>query len=289
MKKWGITIFSSIRFAMFWLAIVVQVPILILIPRGRLSVAYSRIFYRIIMYITGVRVKVNGKMLKARPLLLVSNHISVFEMAVFPVALGTSFFGKEDIEKYPLVGWIAKKFGVIFISRNPRTAIETTKTINNAMRKAGYPMTIFPEGTTNNGCFIYPFKSSMFDVVDKIPGLTIQPVVMTYNLRNGAKITDDRNMADNYSCPANDKIRKYNEDFGKSELIPIKEHSAFGHVFQIIKLGGVLVELNLLPPPPLGGMDRKEIAVTLHKIISDKFYELKENKNGKNSDNTNQG
>lgn len=275
MKNFYRTIIACIKMTMFWLFVIVQLPILILIPQGRLSVAYSRIFYGILMYITGVRVKANGKLSKARPLLLVSNHISVFEMAVFPMALGTSFFGKEDIEKYPIVGWIAKKFGVVFISRNPRTAIETTKKINDAMNKAGYPMTIFPEGTTNNGCFIYPFKSSMFDIVDRIPGLTIQPVVMTYNLRNGDKISDDRNMADNYSCPANAKIEKYNEDFGKSEIVPIKERGSFEHVFHIMKRGGLLVQLNLLPPVSLVGMDRKEIAATLHKIISDKFYELK--------------
>lgn len=283
------TFFAGIKFTIYWLAIIVQVPILILIPRGRWSVAYSRIFYGILMYISGVRVTVNGKLSSARPLLLVSNHISVFEMAVFPMALGTSFFGKADIEKYPLVGWIGKKFGVVFISRDPRTALETTQKINDSMIKAGYPMTIFPEGTTNNGCFVYPFKSSMFDIVGKIPNLTIQPIVMTYNLRDGSKISDDRNMVDNYSCPANAKIEKYNQDFGKSELVPTKERSLFGHVFHIMKLGGLRVELNLLPPPPLAGMDRKEIAATLHKIISDKFYELKDNKNGKNSNNTNQG
>lgn len=289
MKNIISTFFAGIKFAAFWLAIIVQIPILILIPKGRWSVAYSRVFYGILMSITGVRVHVNGKLSNARPLLLVSNHISVFEMAVFPLALGTSFFGKEDIEKYPLVGWIGKKFGVVFISRNPRTAVETTKKINDAMVRAGYPMTIFPEGTTSNGCFIYPFKSSMFDVVARIPNLTIQPIVMTYNLRNGDKISDDRKMVDNYSCPANAKIEKYNEDFGKSELVPTKERSLFGHVFHIMKLGGLRVELNLLPPPPLADMDRKEIAITLHKIISDKFYELKDSKNGKNSNNTHQG
>ena len=132
MKNIISTFFAGIKFAAFWLAIVVQIPILILIPKGRWSVAYSRVFYGILMSITGVRVHVNGKLSNARPLLLVSNHISVFEMAVFPLALGTSFFGKEDIEKYPLVGWIGKKFGVVFISPNPRTQVETTKKINDA-------------------------------------------------------------------------------------------------------------------------------------------------------------
>ncbi|NMA32764.1 MAG: 1-acyl-sn-glycerol-3-phosphate acyltransferase, partial [Alphaproteobacteria bacterium] len=245
MKNIFATFMACVKFIIFWLLVIIQIPILIIVPKGKLSVAYSRVFYKILMYVAGVRVKVNGKLSKSRPLLLVSNHISVFEMAVFPMALGTSFFGKAEIAKYPLVGWVGKKFGAVFISRNPRTAVQTTKQINDVMVKVGYPMTIFPEGTTNNGCFIYPFKSSMFDIVEKIPNLTIQPVVMLYRFRDGSAISDDRIMADNYSCPANDKIEKYNQEFGKSELIPKKERSLFGHVFHIMKIGGLCVELNL--------------------------------------------
>jgi len=43
-------------------------------------------------------------------------------------------------------------------------------------------------------------------------------------------------------------------------------------------LGGFRVDVYMLPPPPLGGMDRKQIATTMHKIISDKYMELKGNK-----------
>jgi hypothetical protein len=43
-------------------------------------------------------------------------------------------------------------------------------------------------------------------------------------------------------------------------------------------LGGFTVEITLLPPPPLGGMDRKQIADVLQKIVSDKYMELKDKK-----------
>jgi 1-acyl-sn-glycerol-3-phosphate acyltransferase len=274
MKNIYRTIIASIKFVLFWIAAFAQMPIVALIPKGRLSVAYSRVFYGILMKITGVHVCVRGKLDTKRPLLLVSNHISVFEFAVFPMALGASFFGKAEIEKYPVVGWFAKKFGVVFISRDPRSAMETTKKINDAMKGARYPMTIFPEGTTNNACFVYPFKSSMFDIVNQVPNLTLQPIAMVYHPCNNAEY-DDRWAADNLSCPANEKIEKYNADFGKSELVPTKERSTFGHVFHIMKMGGLMVEINLLPPPDLSGMDRKEIATSLHKIISDKFMEIK--------------
>ena len=55
-----------------------------------------------------------------------------------------------------------------------------------------------------------------------------------------------------------------------------RERSAFGQVFHIMMLGGFMVEITLLPPPPLAGMDRKQIADVLHKIVSEKYMELKD-------------
>jgi len=275
MKNTYRTIIASIKFVLFWVAVFVQLPIIMLLPRGRVSVGYSRFFYWLLMKVVGVRVRVVGKLPSVRPMLLVSNHISVFEFATFPMAFGASFFGKAEIAKYPLIGWVAGKLGVVFIDRNPRAALETTKKINDTMQSVSYPMTIFPEGTTDNGCFIYPFKSSMFDIVNAVPNLTIQPVAMIYRDAQGGHVTPDRYMADNYSCPDNARLEKYNADFGKNELIPNPERSTFAHVFHIMKMGGLLVEIHILPPPPLAGMDRKQIADELHQIISKKFMELK--------------
>jgi 1-acyl-sn-glycerol-3-phosphate acyltransferase len=267
---------APLRWLLFWTFALAQFPVLFLIPRGHWSVLYSRFFYWTLMEIGGVRGKLRGTLSKDRPLLLVSNHISVFELAVFPILGLGSFFGKKEVANYPLIGWFAKKFGVVFIGRDPRKATSEIAKINAEMKTAKYPMTIFPEGTTNNGCFLYPFKSAMFDVVDKIDGLTVQPVVLVYRDRRGRKIDSDYIMANNYSCPANAKIAAYNQSSGKNEIIPNKEFSTMGHFYHIMKLGGIRLEVTLLPTVPVAGMDRKEIAKKLHKIISDKYMELKD-------------
>jgi 1-acyl-sn-glycerol-3-phosphate acyltransferase len=269
---------APVRFILFWVATVVQIPIAALIPRGPLSVWYSGVFYRILMEICGVRGKLRGSLSKSRPLMLVSNHISIFEFAVYPILGLGSFFGKQEIAGYPLVGWFAKKFGVVFIDRNPRKAAAEIAKINREMKSAKYPMTIFPEGTTNNGCFIYPFKSSMFDIVDKIDDLTVQPVVLIYRDRRGRAIESDEIMANDYSCPSNAKIAAYNDAHGKNEIIPDKEFSTIGHLYHIMRLGGVRLDVHLLPPVDLAGLDRKEMAAKLHEIISEKYMELKDKK-----------
>ena len=60
-----------------------------------------------------------------------------------------------------------------------------------------------------------------------------------------------------------------------------RERSAFMQVFHIMIIGGFRVEITIMPPPPLAGMDRKQIAETLHKMVSDKYMELKNQKTKK--------
>ncbi|MBO5662587.1 MAG: hypothetical protein J6S12_01860, partial [Alphaproteobacteria bacterium] len=87
---------AAIKFALFWIMVVVQLPILLLLPRGDLSVRYMRVFMWILVKLAGVRVIVHGRLSDARPLMSVSNHISVFEIATFPSVFRGSFIAKKE-------------------------------------------------------------------------------------------------------------------------------------------------------------------------------------------------
>ena len=259
------TIWASIKFIFAWFFVLINALILCFIPRGKLSVKYMRIFMRQFNWFMGVKLKVKGKLTTKRPLLCVCNHISVFELSTIPVALGGSFFGKKELESWPLIGWIKKKFGVIFIDRRPSHANEALIAIKNELEHVDYPMFIFPEGTSTNGAYVKQFKSSLFDVVEKT-GSTVQPVVIHYRLRDGTKINEE-DMANHFAYFDNKKM-----DCGPYCK---RERSAFMQIFHIMMLGGFLVEIEVLPVPDLSGMDRKQMAETLHKIISDKYIENK--------------
>lgn len=254
----------------FWLMlaclmVLVNAFVLLFIPRGKLSVKYMQFFMRQFNFMTGVKYKVKGKLSTKRPLLCVCNHISVFELATIPVAFGGSFFGKKEISTWPLIGWIAKKFGVIFIDRRPSHATEALELIKNELEHVDYPLFIFPEGTTTNGAYVKQFKSSLFDVVEKT-GATVQPVVIHYRLKDGTKISDI-DMANHFAYFSNNK-----QDCGPFCKI---ERSAFMQAFHIMVLGGFLVEIDVLPVPDLSGMDRKQMAETLHEIISKEYTKNK--------------
>jgi len=259
------TIWAVIKFIISWMLVFVYAFVLLFIPTGKNSVKLLQIFMRAFAFMTGVKFKINGKLSVKRPLLCVCNHISVFEFASMPIAFGASFFGKKEISEWPLVGWIAKKFGVIFIDRRPSHAVEALDTIKAEMEKVDYPMFIFPEGTTTNGAYVKQFKSSLFDIVEKT-GIAVQPVVIHYRLKDGTKINEE-DMANHFAYFCNCKM-----DQGP---LCCRERSAFMQVFHIMVLGGFLVEVDVLPIPDLSGMDRKQMAETLHNIVSNEYMKNK--------------
>ncbi|MBO7509393.1 MAG: 1-acyl-sn-glycerol-3-phosphate acyltransferase [Alphaproteobacteria bacterium] len=260
------TITGALRFATFWIMVVLQLPIIILLPaRKKITVKYMAVFMKILLILASIKIVKYGQMSKKRPLLVVGNHISVFEIATFPVMFGGSFVSKNDVRHWPLVGYIANKFGVVFIDRRPSHAVEALGLVQDAISSVDYPLYIFPEGTTTNGAYVKEFKSSLFNVAEGA-NVTVQPVVIQYCHHDGTPISD-ADLAEHYAYFDNAK-----QDMGPRCS---RERSAFGQIFHIMVLGGFRVNVYTLPPPPLAGMDRKQMAETMHKIISNKYMELK--------------
>ena len=264
-------LFGTLKFIAFWIGVIIQVPIIFLLPRGRASVWFMRVFMQILLWLAGIRVTVHGRISSHRPLLVVCNHMSLFEIATFPVAFGGSFVAKADVRNWPLVGWISEKFGVVFVDRRPSHALEALTAVQERVKSVKYPMFLFPEGTTTNGAYVKPFKSTLFNFVEN-SDVAVQPMAVHYRFRDGTPISDE-DLANHYAYFDNKKI-----DMGPRAA---RERSAFMQVFHIMIIGGFRVEITIMPPPPLAGMDRKQIAETLHKMVSDKYMELKNQKTKK--------
>lgn len=258
---------ATIKFVLFWIMVIIQVPLLIILPR-RTAVRYMPIFMWFLIKLAGIKIVVHGQVSKKRPLMIVSNHISVFELATFPCVFKGSFIAKKEMENWPLVGWVAKKFGVIFVDRRPSHARDALAVVQQAVQTVQYPMILFPEGTTTNGAYVKPFKSTLFNFVEN-SNITVQPVAMHYRYKDGSVI-DEQTMADHFAYFDNAKM-----DMGPHCK---RERSAFGQVFHIMMLGGFTVEITMLPPPPLMGLDRKQIAEVLQQQVSAKYMELKDKK-----------
>ena len=262
------TITGGIRMGLFWFMVVIQTPIILLLPRGRVSVAYMRVFMWFLKVISGIKIRVHGNISNVRPLLVVSNHISLFEIAMFPVAFGGSLIAKSDVRKWPIVGWTGEKFGIVYIDRSPSAAATVVETIQKILANVTYPIFVFPEGTTTNGAYVKPFKSALFNIVEG-SNITVQPVVVNYRMRNGDVISDE-DLANHYAYFSNAKM-----DMGP---LAKRERSAFGQLYHVMMLGGMMIEITVLPVPDLTGLNRKQIAEKVGNMVSEKYMELKDKK-----------
>ena len=245
----------------------VQIPTLLSVAPfcRRFAVRQMRFFMRGAAMLFRIRLRAHGQMSDRRPLLLVANHISIFEIVAFPAIFGNAFFSKREVLKWPILGWYIKAFGNAFLDRRPSHAAEGAANIRRQLRAAKNPFAVFPEGTTNNGDYVLPFKGGTFDFAADAD-VKIQPVAILYRDKRGNKI-DPQILADEYAYFSNAKQTQ--GPFAAREL------SIIGLVWKNLVRGGFVFEAHILPAFDPKGLDRKEIAAALYEIVSKKFQELK--------------
>lgn len=137
-------------------------------------------FLRIAARIAGAKVEVEGTHLK-RDVFYVANHVSWLDILSLAGACGTAFVAKAELEKSPVVGWLASMNRTVYVKRENRMGVAGQI---NALKEAlsdNWSVTVFPEGTTTDGQSLLPFKSSMLSVLEPPPpGVLVQPVLLDY-------------------------------------------------------------------------------------------------------------
>lgn len=128
----------------------------------------------------GLSVEVRGTPVRDH-VLYVANHLSWLDILAIGGVTGTAFVAKDDIDGWPLIGLIARIGGTIFVDRDSRRAARgQADRIGEALR-LGKPITLFPEGTTNDGTRRFPFRPALFASVAPAPdGIAVQPVAIDY-------------------------------------------------------------------------------------------------------------
>ncbi len=163
----------------------VQVVILLLLPR--LWWLLPRLYHQLCCRIMGLKVRVIGAPSKTRPTLFVSNHVSYLDIPVMGSILPVSFVAKVEVSQWPGYGLLAKLQRTVFVDRRRHTTHKQRDSLQ-ARLAAGDPLVLFPEGTSNDGNRILPFRSALLSVAEAAPTerpLVIQPLSIAYTSING--------------------------------------------------------------------------------------------------------
>jgi 1-acyl-sn-glycerol-3-phosphate acyltransferase len=111
--------------------------------------------------------------------LLAINHVSWLDIVALNAAHPTRFVAKAEVDRWPLIGALARGAGTLFIERErPRDAMRVMHDMAAALR-AGAHVSVFPEGTTSDGSTILPLHANLFQAAVSA-GVVVQPVLLRY-------------------------------------------------------------------------------------------------------------
>ena len=157
---------------------------------------------------------------------LISNHLGYVDIVLYAGLHPCVFCSKAEIAKWPVLGWMAKMSGTVFVERGAGGSAQKAM---EGMRQAvdtGLPITFFPEGTTTNGKELLPFKSGLlWQLLAVDAPVTAAFVTYTLTQDNGPDITVEDNV--NY--------------WGETPIL--------SHIFRFVALKGVHAEVRFAPQP----------------------------------------
>jgi lyso-ornithine lipid O-acyltransferase len=128
----------------------------------------------------GLRVRVEGVPLMGN-VLFAANHVSWLDIVALGGATPAAFVSRDDVEGWPGVGWAANLNDTIYVVRHARREVKEQADALRAALAAGRAVALFPEGTTEAGHEVLPFRPSLFaSLFPPLPGVMVQPVALEY-------------------------------------------------------------------------------------------------------------
>jgi len=116
-----------------------------------------------------------------RHVLFVANHLSWLDILLIAGETGTAFVSKDEVARYPVIGWLAGLNNTVFVARTERSGVRGQADALRDALAGGQPVTLFPEGTTDGGPELLPFRASLLaSLFPPMPGVKVQPVAIDY-------------------------------------------------------------------------------------------------------------
>ena len=204
-----------------------------------------RLWHRLVTKLLGMRIRVHGQPAAARPLLIVSNHVSWTDIMVLGSVADVHFIAKSEVAGWPVIGKLSRLQRTVFIERRRRRQAGAQAGEIAGRLGDGVPLVLFPEGTTSDGTLPLAFKSTLFAAADmslaegRAAAVTIQPVAIAYTRLHG--------------LPMGRRHRGHVAWIGDQDLLP--------HLLALLRRGSLDLDVHFGEPVEFRpGANRKEAA-----------------------------
>jgi 1-acyl-sn-glycerol-3-phosphate acyltransferase len=249
-----------LRLGGFFAALIILLPpqlILYSVPSLRHYVPL--LFFRFMIWLLGVRIQATGP-LPPRGTLMVSNHVSWFDVIIIGALMPLSFIAKSEVKSWQLFGHLARLHHSVFVNRRIGRHTLTERAQLAARLRRGDRIVLFAEGTSGYGLRVLPFKSSLLSALEygrdsdkplkgrgQLPEMRVQAMSLAYMRVHNIALGRRQRMA--YAW------------VGDMTLLP--------HFF--FMLAGPPLTVEIIFHPPLEGptrLTRKAMAHMLHYQVS---------------------
>ena len=212
-------------------------------------------YHKFLCKLFGIRLRVIGTPVQNEGVLMVANHTSWLDILIFSAAARVSFVAKAEVATWPFFSTLAKLQETVFVERTRRSATGQARDQIRERLLAGDALVLFPEGTSNDGNKVLPFKSALMGAVEATLGddaegharhVRVQPVSTAYIGLHG--------------MPMGRENRPLYAWYGDMELVP--------HLWEAVQTGPIDVVVEFHPPmsvDSIGG--RKELAAQAEAVI----------------------
>ena len=211
-------------------------------------------FHRFLCRLFGIRVTTIGQPLGGQGVLVVANHTSYFDILVMSNVEQVSFVARADVVNWPLFGTLAKLQETVFVERSRRSQTGEARDQIRERLLAGDTLVLFPEGTSDDGNCVLPFKSALMGAVEAEIGrdengtvryVPVQPVSISYVGLHG--------------LPMGRENRPLFAWYGDMDLVP--------HLWEALKAGPMDVVVEFHAPMTVDAVGGRKALAALSETI----------------------
>ncbi len=219
---------------LFALAMVPLVPVF-----GKRTPDVVRWWHGLALKALGVGLTVEGQQ-PIRPVVIVANHCSWLDIMVLGHVFRASFISKAEVERWPIVGRLARAAGTLFLPRGAGQTQAMGEQIRATLAD-NRSVVLFPEATTARSPMPPRFHARLFaPAVDE--GFDVLPVALRY--------TDPRTPADQHQA-----------------LVPWVNAPLWPNFVGLFKLKSVTAQVQICEPISAIGHDRRGLAEASRQAI----------------------